>query len=109
MVSEIDINLPLLSIDIDYRLIDCLRLVQLSGMSVEVIVLAIHSDALGGSSRVFSPAIKRLDERLRDEPKVYVWPQSVFLESPEKALDVRKKARADFNVGYVWYLVRGGF
>ena len=36
-------------------------------MSVEVTVLALHSDALGGSSRVFSPAVKRLDERLRDE------------------------------------------
>ena len=38
-------------------------------MSFEVIVLALHSDALGGSSRVFSPAVKRLDERLRDELK----------------------------------------
>ena len=38
-------------------------------LHVEVTILALHSDALGGSSRVFSPAVKRLNERLRDKPK----------------------------------------
>ena len=38
-------------------------------LHAEVTVSALLSDALGGSSRVFSPAVKRLDERLRDEPK----------------------------------------
>ena len=75
-------------------------------MSVEFTVLALHSDSLGGSSRVFSPAVKRLDERLRDEPKKRLQRfmldrNRFFLESPGKALDVLKKVRADFNVGCV--------
>ena len=75
-------------------------------MSFEVIVLALHSDALGGSSRVFSPAVKRLDERLRDEPKeplqrFMLDRNRFFLESPGKALDVLKKVRTDFNEGCV--------
>ena len=75
-------------------------------MSVEVTVLALHSDALGGSSRVFSPAVKRLDERLRDELKERLQRfmldrNRFFLESPGKALNVLKKVRTDFNVGCV--------
>ena len=56
-------------------------------------VTALQVDALGGSSRVFFFP-KRLDERSRDEPKERLHRfmlQSVFLERPEKALDVPKR------------------
>ena len=72
-------------------------------MSVEATVLALHLDSLGGSSRVFSPAVKGLDERLCDKPKERLQRfmldrNRFFLESP---LNVLKKVRADFNVGCV--------
>ena len=62
---------------------------------ITAVVTALQVDALGG----FFP--KRLDERSRDEPKERLHRftlQSVFLERPEKALDVLKKARDVFIV-----------
>ena len=75
-------------------------------MSVEATVLALHLDSLGGSSRVFSPAVKGLDERLCDKPKERLQRfmldrNRFFLERPGKALNVLKKVRADFNAGCV--------